>query len=75
MAFTVFTIRIETDNAAFEAGQGSAQQPSQSARNREVARLLNNLSVELAIRGEFVSPFTIRDVNGNRVGIAEFKDA
>ena len=54
-----FHVRVNVDNAAFKTGDGS-----------ELARLLRELADEL----EHVQPksITLRDVNGNVVGYAQF---
>ena len=58
----MFTITIETDNAAFE----------DDAKYAEVARLLRNAAARIAQGRDDVFP--LMDVNGNRVGRAQFEE-
>ena len=59
-----FKLTIDTDNAAFEEG-----------REEEVARILRHVADQLLL-GEPMAPNyeTLRDINGNDVGRAAFKD-
>jgi hypothetical protein len=59
MCDSKFVAEIETDNAAFEDGN----------RNLEVARILRVLAEQIENGSDGV---TLRDINGNRVGFAEF---
>lgn len=56
----MYTVTIKTDNAAFEDDMGY-----------EIARILRQLAdrVERGEEGDII----LRDVNGNRVGMAGFK--
>jgi hypothetical protein len=59
-----FTLNIECDNAAF--GDDSAE------RGFEIARILRELAERIEASGAgSLSGWTLRDVNGNRVGTAE----
>lgn len=57
-----FTVRIHTDNAAFEDGN----------REHETARILRDISNRLDGGGSFEKHQTLRDINGNDVGRAVF---
>lgn len=61
----VFTVKFDTDNAAFEDGQ----------RDSEIVRIL--LSIAARIERDGCSGFceTIRDANGNDVGRFALKNA
>lgn len=52
-----FTVEIECDNAAFEAGP-----------NEEIARILRDLADTLEAHPAAGGAFPLRDINGNRVG-------
>ncbi len=59
-----FKLTIETDNAAFEEG-----------REEEVARILHDVAKHLETgHDDFTQYRTLRDINGNDVGRAAFKD-
>lgn len=55
-----FTLTLSCENAAFE----------DAMRNREVARILSDLAVRVTHSSD--EEFTLRDVNGNKVGTAQF---
>lgn len=59
----MFTLRIETDNAAFDSEDGWST---------EVARILRDLASRLDI-GAFPNS-VLRDVNGNNVGAATYRE-
>lgn len=56
------TISIDCDNAAFE----------DSGPENELARILRDLAARLERDG--MNPVTLRDINGNTVGAANFED-
>jgi len=61
MCDSKFVVEIETDNSAFDEGN----------RNFEVARILRKLADQIE---EGTDGTPLRDINGNRVGFAEFDD-
>ncbi len=59
-----FKLTIDTDNAAFEG-----------EREQEVARILRHVADQLLLGEPFAPNYeTLRDINGNNVGGAAFKD-
>lgn len=54
----MFTLNIDTDNAAFQDGDGNA----------EIARILRDLAERFDISGRTTDNGTVRDTNGNTVG-------
>ena len=59
-----FKLWINTDNAAFDRGR----------RSHEVARILREISVRLDHGQPFNMYETLRDLSGNDVGRAAFKE-
>jgi hypothetical protein len=60
---TKFELNIECDNSAFEENTGN-----------EVARILRDLAnqIEQCYSGQMPESYPVRDINGNRVGLARF---
>lgn len=66
---TTFTLTINADNAAFCDENGD---PDQYARGAEVARILRHVAE--GVDQGFLAIY-LNDINGNRVGYAEFDEA
>ena len=65
-----FKLTIDTDNAAFDEDGGHP-----APREQEVARILRAIADDLATgTDDFAMYRTLRDINGNDVGRAAFKD-
>jgi hypothetical protein len=58
-----FTVNINMDNAAFD-------EPDE-----ELARILKELASKLESSGIWADGIALRDINGNKVGNAEVKEA
>ena len=57
------SIKFNTDNAAFD----------EENRNDEIYRILSKLAIDIS-SGLQDESTTIRDINGNRIGVVEFFD-
>jgi hypothetical protein len=68
---SLFTVTITTDNAAFCDAHG---EPTSEAMGAELARILRNVSKDVQDGPDLDGDSgNIRDLNGNKVGIWEFK--
>lgn len=67
----LFTLTIQTDNAAFADASGER---TSEAMGAEIARILRNVAA-IVMDGPDLDGDSgnIRDVNGNRVGVWEYK--
>lgn len=68
-----FTLVINTDNAAFHDEDGN-DIDSRLQQNIETARILREVAERLEDFQSFETFQTLRDINGNDVGRAAFKD-
>ena len=63
-----FRLTIHTENEAFTSG------PAGCERNAETARILRDVANALDQGAEYCYYVTLRDINGNDVGRAAFKE-